>query len=124
MHVPMFSRGRVRRYPEPTPLKVKHKTRITKVFMALVPPQTALEERLNKMRLTLRLFALFVLVCVLALSNLLAPATKADFGELEGGSCSDACDTKYVACCKRLQGNAPQCPMSCTNDQIACNAKC
>ena len=77
-------------------------------------------------RLILRAFVLVALLTVLAFGNSFSRTSQADDELLldDSGRCTDGCDRNYVACCQRLQGNAQSCPLSCSNEQASCYAKC
>jgi len=72
-------------------------------------------------RLAFRFFTLMALLVVLGFGSSLSVSKASDE---DPGWCTDACDTDYTACCRRLQGGSPSCPISCTNDQAACYKKC
>lgn len=72
------------------------------------------------MRLISRLFALLLLVSILAFTNLFSSPSKAD-----GGVCENACDDAATLCQLRCAGSpAAGCSGACETTNLNCKSKC
>ena len=69
------------------------------------------------MRLTLRLFALLILLTV---ATLLSPVGRAD----EGGRCNDLCEAQAVACFDFCGPYDGPCRATCQDKWIKCDKAC
>ena len=75
------------------------------------------------MRLISRLFALFLLITILAFTTLISPTSKAD-----ESTCTDACDSQYDLCIQRCGDSSSatwsSCQTNCVSSTATCKNKC